>query len=201
MTKVGRGGFGTTLILAVLLVVVSVAAGVGLALVIWNPTDPGKEDVVLGIRRLNELTTVEYTAQVLVTVEEDAEIGPVTIPEILKGEKLLLVAVGEVEAGIGLDTLGPEDVRVVGETVWIDLPEARILGASLDEDKTRLYDRDRGLLTAGNDELIEKARRRAEDRVVEIAQENDILDKAQSNAEESIRTLMTSSGYERVVFE
>ncbi len=201
MTKTGRGGIGTTLILALLLVVVSLAAGVGLALVIWNPTDPGEGDALLGIRQLNELTTVEYTAQVLVTVEEDAEIGPVTIPEFLKGEKLLLVAVGEVEAGVDLDMLGPEDVRVVGKTVMIDLPEARILGSSLDEDRTRLYDRDRGLLTSGNDELIEEGRRKAEDRVVEIAQENDILDKAQENAEVSIRTLMTSSGYERVVFE
>ncbi len=201
MTKTGRGGIGTTLILALLLVVVSLAAGVGLALVIWNPTDPGEGDALLGIRQLNELTTVEYTAQVLVTMEEDAEIGPLTIPEFLKGEKLLLVAVGEVEAGVDLDMLGPEDVRVVGKTVMIDLPEARILGSSLDEDRTRLYDRDRGLLTSGNDELIEEGRRKAEDRVVEIAQENDILDKAQENAEVSIRTLMTSSGYERVVFE
>ncbi len=43
--------------------------------------------------------------------------------------------------------------------------------------------------------------RKAEDRVVEIARENDILEKAQANAEGSIRTLMTSSGYERVVFQ
>ena len=67
--------------------------------------------------------------------------------------------------------------------------------------KTRLYERDRGLLTTGKDELIEKGRRKAEDRVVGIARENDILEKAQANAEGSIRTLTTSSGYERVVFQ
>ena len=201
MTKSGRGGIGTTLVLALLLVVVSLAAGVGLALVIFNPTEPGEGDALLGIRRLNELSTVEYTAQVLTTVEEDAEVGPVDIPDFISGEKLLLVAVGEVEAGVDLDTLGPEDVRVVGKTVTIDLPEARILGSSLDENRTRLYDRDRGLFTPGDDELIEEARRKAEDRVVEIARENDILEKAQDNAEDSIRTLMTSSGYERVTFE
>ena len=83
----------------------------------------------------------------------------------------------------------------------IDLPEARILGSSLDEDRTRLYDRDQGLLTSGNDKLIEKGRRKAEDRVVELSRENGILEKAQVNAEDSVRTLMTSSGYERVTFE
>ncbi len=202
MTKAGRGGIGTTLILALLLVVVSLAAGVGLALVIWNPTQPDDEAVVLGIRRLNQLTTVEYTAQVLVTEEENAEIFQQPLPEFLTGEQLLLVAVGEVQAGVDLDTLGPEDVRVVGETITIDLPDAQILGFSLDEGKTRLYDRDRGLFKIrGNDELIEEARRKAEDRGVETARENDILEKAQDNAEVSIRTLMTSSGYERVVFQ
>ncbi len=184
-----------------MLVAVSVAVGVGLALAIWDPTEPDDTAVVMGIRRLNELATVEYTTQVLSTVEENVEVGPVSLPEFLTGEQLLLVAVGEVEAGVDLDTLGPDDVRVVGETVTIDLPEARVLGASLDEDETRLYDRDRGLLTGrGNDELIEKARRRAEDRIVETARDNGILAKAQNNAEASIRTLLTSLGYEEVQF-
>ncbi len=201
MTKVGRGGVGTTLILALLLVIVSAAAGVGLALAIWNPTEPDDTAVVLGIRRLNELATVEYTTQVIVTEEENAEIFRQPLPEFLTGEKLLLVAVGEVEAGVDLDELGPDDVRVLGETVIIDLPDARVLGASLDEDKTRLYDRDRGLLKIrGNDELIEEARRDAEDEIVEAARDNGILGKAQKNAEVSIRTLVTSLGYDEVQF-
>jgi len=85
--------------------------------------------------------------------------------------------------------------------VIIDLPEARILGSSLDEDRTKLYDRDRGLFKIrGNDELIDEARRDAEDRMVEAARENGILDKAQTNAETSIRTLVTSLGYDEVQF-
>ena len=202
MTKIGGGGFGTTLVLALLLVIVSVAAGAGIAYLIWNPTEPADSTVVQGIRQLNELATVEYTAQALVTEEENAEIFQQPLPEFLTGEQLLLVAVGEVEAGVDLDRLGPEDVRVVGETVMIDLPDARILGSSLDEDKTRLYDRDRGLFKIrGNDELIEEARRDAEDKIVETARENGILEKAQNNAEVSIRALATSFGYERVVFQ
>jgi hypothetical protein len=31
---------------------------------------------------------------------------------------------------------------VIGDTVTIDLPEPQILSASLDEEKTRVYDRD-----------------------------------------------------------
>ncbi len=111
-----------------------------------------------------------------------------------------LGAVGAVEAGLDLGELGPDDVRIVRETVIVDLPDARILGSSLDEDKTGLYDRDRGVLRLrGNDDLIEAARREAEDRIVETARENDILEKAQNNAEESITVLVTSLGYERVL--
>ena len=111
------------------------------------------------------------------------------------------MAVGEVEAGVDLDELGPEDVRVTGDTVYIDLPAARILDSSLDEDKTRVYDRDRGVLKfRGNDGLIEEARREAEHRMVEAARDNDILTKAQDNAEASISTLVTSLGYDEVRF-
>ena len=83
----------------------------------------------------------------------------------------------------------------------INLPDARILDSSLNENKTKLYDRDRGLFKIrGNDALIEKARRDAEDRMVEAARENGILDKAQNNAEASIKTLVTSLGYDEVQF-
>jgi Protein of unknown function (DUF4230) len=199
--KIGRSRFGTTLILSLLLVIVSVAAGAGLVYLIWNPTQPDEPAVVEGIQRLNELATVKDTTQVLVTEEENAEIFRQPLPAFLTGEKVLLVAVGEVEAGVDLGELGPEDVRVTGDTVHIDLPAARILDSSLDEDKTRLYDRDRGVLKIrGNDDLIEEARRDAEDRMVEAAKDNDILTKAQDNAEASIRTLITSLGYDEVRF-
>jgi hypothetical protein len=115
--------------------------------------------------------------------------------------RMVLVAVGEVDAGVDLDELRPEDVRVMGDKVFINLPEARIIDSSLDEDKTSLYDRDRGLFRIrGNDELIDEARRDAEDRMVEAARKNGILDKAQNNAETSIRTLVTSLGYDEVQF-
>jgi hypothetical protein len=199
--KMSSGGLGATLILALLLVIVSVAAGAGLVYLIWNPTEPYEPAVVQGIQRLNELATVKYTTQVLVTEEENSEIFRQPLPEFLTGEKVLLVAVGEVEAGVDLDELEPEDVRVKGDTVYLDLPAARILDSSLDEDKTRLYDRDRGVFKIrGDDDLIEEARRDAVDKMVEAARENGILDKAQNNAETSISTLVTSLGYDEVRF-
>lgn len=202
MNKAGRGGFGRTVVPAVALVVVSLAAGVGLAYLVWEAGTEEGGDAVLGIRQLNELATVEYTTQVVVTVEENPKIlRLLPSPDFLTGEQLIVVAEGEVEAGIDLGDLGEDEVRVAGVTVFVELPDARILGTSLNEDGTRLYDRDRGLLRIrGNDELIDAAREKAEDRVFDVARKNGILEKAQDNAEDSIRGLVTSLGYQRVVF-
>ncbi len=210
MAKIGRGGFATTLVLALLLVVLSLAAGLGiarygdripwLANLMGEPTQTS-ESVVLGVQRLNELATAKQVIQVIIPKEENIRILQQPLPEFLTGEKILLVAVGDVEAGINLDELGEDDVRVEEKKVTIDLPEARILGSSLDEDKTELYDRDRGLLKIrGNDTLLEDARRDAEDTMVGVARENDIIEQARNNAEDSIRVLVNSLGYEEVVF-
>ena len=123
------------------------------------------------------------------------------LPDFLAGEKVLLVASGEVEAGVNLDELSKDDVRVEGERVIVELPEARILDSSLDEEETRLYDRERGLLNAqGDDDLVEEARLEAERRIVEAAKNQGILQQAESNAEDSIRVFVNSMGYEEVAF-
>ncbi len=151
---------------------------------------------MLRVQRLNELATVKHTIQVIVTEEENERILTKPLPEFLTGERVLLVAVGSVVAGIDLDELGENDARVVGEEVTLDLPDARTLASGLDEDKSKLYDRDRGLLKiSGNDALLEEARRDAEDRMVEVARENGLVELAQN----SIRELLVSLGYEQVV--
>ncbi len=208
MAKIGRGGFVTTLMWALFLVVVALVAAIGLVRygeripVIRSLIEPTQtsDTVVQGVQRLNELATAEMTAQVVVTKEENIRIFMQPVPEFLAGQKVLLIARGEVEAGINLDELGQDDVEVDGEKVTIDLPQARILDSSLDEEKTRLYDWDRGLLVRGDYALVEEARRDAIDRIEQAARDEDVVEKAQDNAEKSIRQFLLSLGYEEVVF-
>jgi hypothetical protein len=72
-------GFGTTLILAVLFVVLAVAVGLGvaryadriplLASLADRPTQTAGPVVVEGIQQLNQLATVRWTESVVVTEE------------------------------------------------------------------------------------------------------------------------------------
>lgn len=206
------GGLGTTLVLALIVVALSVAIGVGISrfdFVARNPVvgpflfeeQPPRTTtgpvVVEGIQDLNRLATVRWTESVLVTRES----GGTGLEQFFTGERVLLVAVGEVEAGVDLSALGEDDVRVEGESVTIRLPEPEVFSASLDEDETGVYDRDFGPLNLRpDDELVEEAREEAESRVEEAARESGILDTAETNAEESIRAFVTSLGFERVEF-
>ncbi len=130
------------------------------------------------------------------------ESGGTDLEQLLVGEKVLLVAAGDVEAGVDLESLGHDDVRVSGETVTIRLPEPEILSVSLDEGATGVYDWDFGPLNVRpNDGLVEEARDAAIERIGEAARDEVILAQAEQNAENGIRAFVTSLGFEGVRFE
>lgn len=204
-----RSGLGTTLVLALVIVVLAVLLGVGLAnygeklpllgpLFVEEPARTTTSPVVVeGIQELDRLATVRWTESVVVTRES----GGTRLEQVLTGERVLLVATGEVEAGVDLAEMDEDDVRVDGDRVTVDLPEPQILSSSLDEERTRVYDRDRGLLNLGADDvLVQEARRDAEAEVVSTAEKNGILETAERNAEESIRAFVTTLGFEEVEF-
>jgi Protein of unknown function (DUF4230) len=203
------GGLGTTLVLALVIVVLGVALGVGLArygssLPIMGPLLGEKPPrtttgpvVVEGIQELDQLATVRWTESVPVTKET----GGAILDRLFNGEKVLVIATGEVEAGIDLGDIGKDDVSVNSDTVTIDLPEPEILSASLDEEKTRVYDHDFSPLNVRpDDDLVEEARLQAVEKIRDAARENKILDTAEHNAEDSVRAFVTTLGFEEVQF-
>ncbi|MFL5991532.1 MAG: DUF4230 domain-containing protein [Rubrobacteraceae bacterium] len=207
------GGLGTTLVLALVIVLVGVGLGFALStqgfmerLPVIGPLfyeeEPAQTTtgpvVVEGVQDLNRLATVRWRESVIVTRES----GGTELERFLAGEKVLLVATGDVEAGVDLASLGRDDVKVNGETVTIRLPEPEILSVRLDEQKTGVYDRDFGPLNLRpDDDLVEQARAAAVDRIEQAARDEDILDQAEQNAEDSIRAFVSTLGFEEVRFE
>jgi hypothetical protein len=207
------GGLGTTLVLALVIVVLGVAIGVGISrfdfaervpligpLLQERPARTTTSPVVVeGVRGLDQLATVRVTESIIVTRESASDNA---LDRLFSGEKVLLVASGNVEAGVDLGELGEDDVRVRDDTVTIRLPEPEVLSASLDEDKTRVYDRDYAPLNVRpDDDLVEEARATAEERIEAAARENGILDTAQTNAERSVRAFVEVLGFKEVSFE
>src|SRR3712207_4270027 len=117
------GGFASTLALALVMVVLAVALGLGIAwygegiplirsLLPERSVETTSTPVMVNsIQRLNELSTVRWTESLIITKETEGGV----LPDFLAGEKVLLVASGEVEAGVNLDELSRDDVRVEGE--------------------------------------------------------------------------------------
>ena len=203
------GGLGTTLVLALVIVVLSLALGVGLArygllLPIVGPLLGEKPPrtttgpvVVEGIRELDQLATVRWTESVPVTRETGGDI----LDRLFSGEQVIVIATGNVEAGVDLGDIHKDDVSVNDDSVTIDLPKPEILSASLDEEMTRVYDRDLSPLNIRpDDQLVEEARLQAIQKIKGVARENEILDTAQQNAEVSIRAFVTTLGLDEVRF-
>lgn len=199
MQRRARGG--STLLLAALFLALGAAGGLGIAFLTGGLSGLGgdREVTVKDVQRLNELSSVQWTQSVPVT-EESGGVSP--IPEFLRGESVILIAVGEVRAGVDLAELEERDVNAEDGQVTIDLPAPEILSSGLDEERTRVYERDQGLLNFNPDEDLEtEARRDAVSRIEASARENGILGQAEENAEISLRAFIQSLGFEEVEFE
>lgn len=150
--------------------------------------------VVNRIRSLSRLETVVYS---LDTVVEGSRSSPV-LPDLLAGDRILLIVHGQSVAGIDLAQLRPEDVRVNGESVSVTLPASQIFSTALDNEHTRVYSRTTGLLVPADQNLESDTRARAETQLQKAALDDGILAAARKNACGTIAALLYSLGFQRV---
>jgi hypothetical protein len=115
-------------------------------------------------------------------------------------DALLLVAAGDVIAGVDLSKVRSEDLRIdpVARSVTVRLPEPQIVASTLDERATHVYARSTDVLAARNEELEGEARRAAEEQMRKAAIDAGILDRARASADRSLRVLLQSLGFEKV---
>ena len=163
-----------------------------------NPTPtiiPDPVTVIYQVRTLARLETIQYSIEKVITAETGQGVfAP------LFGDRLLFVAHGEVIAGIDLQKLGPQDMWVEGGVLYVHLPEPEIFVATLNNDKSYVYDRDTGLLTHGDINLETSARQAAEDAIEQAAIEDGILEQARLNGEIYMERLLDTLGFEDVIF-
>lgn len=163
-----------------------------------NPTPtiiPDPITVINEVHSLARLETIQYSVEKVIT----AETGQGTLG-FLFGDRLLFVAHGIVIAGIDMEKIGPESMQLQGDTLYVTLPEAEIFIATLDNDKSYVYDREVGALTQGDQNLETTARQVAEEEIEKAAVEDGILDLAQQNAENYLEKFFNALGYDNVIF-
>jgi hypothetical protein len=119
----------------------------------------------------------------------------------LFGDRLLFVAHGVVIAGLDLSKLEAEDIEIRDGIPTITLPPAEIFVATLDNDKSYVYDRDTGLLRKSDPNLETLARQAAEKEIREVAIEDGILEQANVNAQAFLMRLLGSLGFNDVIFQ
>lgn len=149
------------------------------------------DSVVTQIQKLSQLVTVRYRIQRVVGMTEAKDpVGE---------ESILLMVEGEVQAGVDLQHLTPADVASDKHGgLRILLPAPSIVSASLDERKTKVWDRHITWWTPWvpyNPDLEHKARLKAVEDIRNAALEMGILEQAQTNARTALKDLFGTLGW------
>ena len=147
--------------------------------------------IVQRIQRLQRLESVKYTLEKVVTGERQSRF----LPQSIAGERLLMIVRGEVFAGVDLSKLKSTDVQVNGKQVKITLPHAEVFSTRLDNNQTRVYSRETGLLVPADPNLESEVRAEAERQLLQSALIDGILTTASSNARGTVTALVQALGF------
>jgi hypothetical protein len=153
--------------------------------------------VVTAIRDLSRLESSQYHVERVIDLTETQK----RFFDLLEAkDAILLIAAGDVTAGIDLSELAPADVVIddATDSAVITLPPPRILSQRLDNERTYVHSRKTDVLAERKETLETQARKEAERSIVQAALESGILDRAGKNAARTIESLVRSLGYRRV---
>jgi hypothetical protein len=163
-----------------------------------NPTPtiiPDPVTYINEVRALARLETIQYSIEKVIT----GETGGGTF-QTLFGDKILFVGHGTVIAGIDMEKLQPEHMRFENGVLTVRLPPAEIFIATLDNEKSYVYDRETGILAKPDVNLETLVRQRAEEEIRKAALEDGILEQAQLNAEAYLFKFFAALGYPNTIF-
>ncbi len=156
---------------------------------------PDPVTIIREVRSLARLETASYTVEKIITAESRQ--GPFAF---LFGDRLILVAHGQVIAGVDLAKMQEGDIIITEDgAVVVTLPPAEIFVATLDNQKSYIFNRDTGV--AGMNPALEtEARKSAEEEILNAALEDGILQMAQRNAEAYVQHLIVTLGFKKIDF-
>ena len=159
--------------------------------------DTSSPTVVEKIRQLSRLETVVYSLDKIV----EGERKNAYFPDFLVGDKLILVAHGDVIAGVDLAQLKSGDVLVNGDSVRVSLPAPQVFTTRIDNGQTKVFSRSTGMLVNPDVNLESQVRQAAEQQMTQAALDDGILTKASTNARTAVTALLNGLGFHKVDVE
>ena len=139
----------------------------------------------------------------IVDVEKDTR----HVPSFLRGERVLFVAVGTVDAGVDFRRVDDDAITVSDgrAAVDVELPPVRLFDARVDPRRSYVYDRDRGIVDriaqlVGDDENDERELYLlAEQRLAQAARtDSGLLARAERNTRAMLESMLRALGFQRI---
>jgi len=182
--------------MAMALAVLLLGIYLSLSVAHWVKTGSGlrfesTSTVVQQVQDLSDLVTVKYVMEKVVILEDAKWYGE---------SRVLLLAHGNVKAGIDLKRIKPDDVTISGKRLFIKLPSPQITDAYLDDTQSRVIDHTTGLLRMFDKDLEQTARQNAVDDIRRAARNAGILNEADQRARLTLASFFQKAGFEQVEF-
>jgi Protein of unknown function (DUF4230) len=192
--------------------VAAIVAAIALLPAVLPSLNPFREETIdrsgpvlrRSLENLSEYRAASANLQVVVDVERDASL----LPDFIKGERTLFLAAGTVDAAVDFGALDERAIRVSDDrkAATITLPPPYLTPARLDTARSRVYDRDRGVIDRLGEALSDDGGadqqdiyRLAEEKLREAAAEDpELLRTAERNTRAMLTGMLRGLGYEQI---
>jgi hypothetical protein len=205
-----RGGRVPTAVLAIVALVVVLGAFAVGRMHPFEPTLPPigssvvetrpSPNVILAIRDLARLETANYHIErVIELADQQSRLFGLLHAK----DALMLVAVGDVVAGVDLTKIGDADITAdwAKRSVHVKLPPPEVFSVTLDNARTHVVTRTTDTLANRREDLEGVARTNAEASMRTAAIDAGILDRARTSAQHAVTELLRALGFETVTVD
>jgi hypothetical protein len=205
----GRGGgLFRTVFTGVVVLVVAALALFGLrSLTNWpfgdKEIDRSGPAVLTAMRDLSEYHAAAGQYQVVIDIEQDAKF----LPDIIKGKRLIFLAIGSVDAYVDFSKIGDDAVSISEDrtSVTLRLPKAQLSKPNVDPNESRVLNQDMGLIDRLGGLFSDQANPQtqqvyilAQQRLAQAAKDVGLQAKAEDNTKATLEKLMRSLGFTTV---
>lgn len=157
-------------------------------------------NVIVSLRDLARLETVDYHVErVIELADEQVRLWGLVHAK----DAMLLVAAGDVVAGVDLSKMADGDVDAdwAHRKVHVKLPPPEVFSVAIDNARTHVVSRSTDTLATRHEELEGRARQEAETSMRAGALEAGIEGRARKGAETALRELLHGLGFEQIAFD